>query len=404
MSAGSALLETPLSHFEFAVAGTGSHHRYRGRMESSSATTSSSSAFSDEDLIASLAGFAVEGQTERDLATIKSMLLSQQQQHHQPSQQQQFTHNSYSSSNGGMWPMQSPAGNFPPSLSAWSAANAAAWNPASGQPPPNTPTLSKSLELYGSSGGNYNNDYFPYGSGSRRRDVSLERPHLLHSSTSRSSSRHARSASITSSTANGGAGGEEMSTPGSSLSTAFDMDMEEDIAPPPTAGPSQYQRFHMQQQQAGDGAAIAMNAGMEDIQEDSMRESMEDESCTSSSSQHPNHPHSSSSFSPSSASAIKGSNGKSIFDNRNAGVAESPHNYRGDANQQWRSSNTSTPTFLNNNASSNGHNGTTSSSTSRPHSRNGSATPTSPPQTRSRSRQQQAQAQAQAGLRFTSHS
>lgn len=385
MSAGPALLlETPIPHH---FDSTGHHHTYFA-MDSTMGggngnASASNSAFSDEDLIASLAGFAVEGQTERDLATIKSMLLSQQQQYpaggnQQHQQQQQFTHNSYSSSNGGVWPMQSPA-----ATTAWSSFQ---WNPASGQPPPNTPTLSKSLELYGSSaqqqqeyfGGAYYSQHLN-GSSGRRRDVSLERPHLLNSS--RNSSRHARSSSITSSVN----ADDSSTTPGSSLSTGFDMDMEEELTPSMNAaGPSTRQQqpaFH--QQQGSDGAA---NNGMEDIQEDSMRESMED---VDQQQQQHNNNHIHAPQPTSSISNLPISSSTSIFDNRTAlsssRVAESPPS---SLQKQWRS-NTSTPQPQ---SQSN------SRTHPRPHSSNGFLPPTSPPQTRSRSRQQQ---QA-AALRFTS--
>lgn len=356
-------------------------------MESSSSSNTGNSAFSDDDLIASLAGFAVEGQTERDLATIKSMLLSQHSGNHN---QQQFTHNSYNSSNGGTshWPMASPAA----TTTAWTSFQ---WNPASGQPPPNTPTLSKSMELYGNQqqqqqagneyfgGGFYSNLHSSQG---RRRDVSLERPHLL--SSSRNACRHGRSASITSSVNADDQNSVASTTPGSSLSNGFDMDMEEEITPTNEAGPSdinppafivQQPHYLQHQPQGMNGNHESNGIWMEDIQEDRMRESMEDASTI-------NHHHASTLSS--SSYPISPSSAASPFDNRTAlsssGVAEV-------ANKQWRS-NTSTP--IPSKPSDN-------QIQSRPHSSNSFHQPASPIQTRSRSRQQLQQQQA-AALRFTS--
>lgn len=418
MSAGPALLiESPHQQY-FEQLGAG-HHYSSNNVEMDN-SNNNNSAFSDEDLIASLAGFAVEGQTERDLATIKAMLLSQ---HHQfPSSGNQFTHNSFNSSagnGGGIWPMQSPAATS--TTSAWSAFN---WNPASGQPPPNTPNLSKSLELYGSSanGNNLNNNNEYFSSSARRRDVSLERPHFFNNTSisgrGASSTRHGRSSSITSSNR-----GDNNSTPGSSLSTGFDMDMgedevaqEEQEAEEVIAGPSNSSNTFNGYRPAATAAAAAVDGGqgysaggsndngMEDIQEDSMRESLEDAQQyqqqqkyqQQSQAAYPAHHHQ-----PSSSANMN-------FDNRHAGIAgQSPPlslapslttmkqqwNSNGNNSISSRRSNTSTPTL----ASSNGH------SISRPNSSNSTSSASSPPQTRSRSRQQaQAQAQAANQLRFTS--
>ena len=129
--------------------------------------------YSDEDLLASLASFAVEGQTERDLATIKAMLagngfMDQAQPVHAYGQPVQLQQPSYGQAQGlahgyafGYTNMQhSPA-----------------------QPPPNTPTtMSISLELCSgetaptglmqqrSAGTTFNRP-----GQQRRRDVSLDR-------------------------------------------------------------------------------------------------------------------------------------------------------------------------------------------------------------------------------------
>lgn len=409
MSAGPALLiESPHQQYFEQLGGVAAGHHYSNNVEMEN--SNNNSAFSDEDLIASLAGFAVEGQTERDLATIKAMLLSQ---HHQfPSSGNQFTHNSFNSSagnGGGIWPMQSPAA----ATSAWSAFN---WNPASGQPPPNTPNLSKSLELYGSSanGNNLNNEYFS--SSARRRDVSLERPHFFNTSTSgrgASSTRHGRSSSITSSNR-----GDNNSTPGSSLSTGFDMDMGEDevvqeeqeeVIAGPSNGSNTFNGYRPAAAAAVDGgqgysAGGHNHNGMEDIQEDSMRESLEDAQ------QHQQQQYQQQQAAPYPAQSShhhqSSSSANINFDNRHAGIAgQSPPslppslttmkqwNSNGSSTISSRRSNTSTPTL----ASSNGH------SISRPNSSNSTSSASSPPQTRSRSRQQaQAQAQAANQLRFTS--
>lgn len=109
--------------------------------------------FSEEDLLASLAGFGVEGQVERDLATIKAMLSTN------------------SCNNGTVMMPGRPPGSF-----GWPLQNNIAFQQQQhclNNPPPNTPTLSKSMDLYGSAP---ESQYFPFNaSGSRRRDVSLDR-------------------------------------------------------------------------------------------------------------------------------------------------------------------------------------------------------------------------------------
>ena len=104
--------------------------------------------WSEDDLLASLSSFGVEGEDERNLSTIKAMLAS-----------------------------------------GWGGGNAAAGGIGtafnsqgfhSHNPPPNTPTLSKSMELYSSSlnGSGGTRAYFDgsnRGESARRRDVSLER-------------------------------------------------------------------------------------------------------------------------------------------------------------------------------------------------------------------------------------
>ena len=116
--------------------------------------------YTDDDLLASLASFGVEGQTERDLATIKAMMLQ----------------------NGGQLNGHQ-YGIMPQNIAqqSWSAFLQNANNP-----PPNTPTLSKSLELQHLSWQQQQTAGFldagsSYGtqssSNSRRRDVSLDRSH-----------------------------------------------------------------------------------------------------------------------------------------------------------------------------------------------------------------------------------
>ena len=115
--------------------------------------SSNGNGFSEEDLLASLAGFGVEGQVERDLATIKAMLSTN------------------SCSNGTATMPGRPAGSF-----GWPLQNNTVFQQQQhclNNPPPNTPTLSKSMDLYGSAP---ESQYFPFNaSGSRRRDVSLDR-------------------------------------------------------------------------------------------------------------------------------------------------------------------------------------------------------------------------------------
>ena len=115
-----------------------------------------SSGFSEEDLLASFGCFAVEGQTERDLATIKSMLSSTNS----------GLNNAIGRPAGAAsfgWPFQT--------------ATMQQQQQCLNNPPPNTPTLSKSMDLAGNPPEmQYFGNGFPLnGSGSRRRDVSLDR-------------------------------------------------------------------------------------------------------------------------------------------------------------------------------------------------------------------------------------
>lgn len=120
---------------------------------SGSSSSSGGSGYSDEDLLASLAGFAVEGQTERDLATIKAMLSS-------GGGGDQNTAANGRHAGGLGWPMQMQQQQ----------------QYCSNNPPPNTPTLSKSMELYGNPSEIYNSNGFPFmQAANRRRDVSLDR-------------------------------------------------------------------------------------------------------------------------------------------------------------------------------------------------------------------------------------
>lgn len=107
----------------------------------------SNGGFSEDDLLASLASFGVEGQTERDLATIKAML-------------------SNGSGANGVHAFQQAA----VAQQGWNA-----YLQTAGNPPPNTPTLGKSLELQGM---NIHLGTPSGSSGTRRRDVSLDRDYL----------------------------------------------------------------------------------------------------------------------------------------------------------------------------------------------------------------------------------
>jgi hypothetical protein len=129
----------------------------------------SGSGYTDDDLLASLASFGVEGQTERDLATIKAMFAASSAGN--SSDSAKFNQGGYT----GGWAI-------PQQQQSWQQYQYQHQQ----QPPPNTPTFSKSLELQG---GNFdNNGYYPNGpyfdisngqhSSNKRRDVSLDRDYL----------------------------------------------------------------------------------------------------------------------------------------------------------------------------------------------------------------------------------
>jgi hypothetical protein len=412
MSAGGpTLLESSSQHSlfnSFDTQGfTGLHQMSRSNDSMNhSGDGGGNSAFSDEDLIASLAGFAVEGQTERDLATIKAMLMQQQSagnsmagpsgnlNHHHNS----FTHNSYSSSSGmnnQHWPMQSPVA----ATTSWSATASFPWNGNQQQQPhPNTPNLAKSLELYGNGGGN--NDYYSMSGGSsgRRRDVSLERNYHFTNgglSGSRNSSRHGtalphvRTASGSLSSNNSAA--EDMPTPGSSL----DMDMGDDdidaMEEQSTAGPS------MPFINGYSGQSRPVDE-MEDIQEDRLRESMEDEQQRRKREQQQLQQYPTTNARPSSSSSAPFHNQPQHNppDSRSAHPSARATDY-GSCSPPAQLGACSTTT--NKQARSGTHTPINGKTISRPHSASGNhATVTSPVQTRSRSRLQM---QQQEALRFT---
>ncbi|CAD6565899.1 MAG: hypothetical protein CYPHOPRED_000088 [Cyphobasidiales sp. Tagirdzhanova-0007] len=139
---------------------------------------SGGSGFSDEDLLASLAGFAVEGQTEKDLATIKAMLATSSHGFVDPrvhfQQQQYVQQNQWAGWSTSQYQHQHALGN----------GNHKSQH-GGGRPPPNTPTMSKSLELQSAEAPR---SYMSNGNGTsgairapRRRDVSLDRDYVSSS-------------------------------------------------------------------------------------------------------------------------------------------------------------------------------------------------------------------------------
>lgn len=210
----------------------------------------SNSGYTDEDLLASLAGFAVEGQTERDLSTIKAMLSQYPQLAHHHHSQSQLLH-------------CSPAQSLAISLPFQQQSNPYGFNNNSytNDPPPNTPTLNRGLELHGVSNSEYykgpaslasssgsGGGYFPNTApgnppsafGPRRRDVSLDRSY----SASISRQQHFLPSSSSFATSAGGPATSPVNSlqnpPLPEMDAEMDMEMEEENQQEETAAPIQH--------------------------------------------------------------------------------------------------------------------------------------------------------------------